>query len=582
MKRRRRRRSGGERPGALLRDEQPPQDLARGRGGDRVDERQLARALVRRHARRDMGEDLRGGGPAGRHHHRLRALAGPVVGDRDHGGVRHRGVGPQHGLDLGRGDLQALDLDELLEPVLDVHVPSGVDAGEVARAQPPVGVDRRGGGRGVAEVAGHQLRAPDPQLAGAVGGQVLARHDVDDPGLHARQQDPARAGRDRRGRVDQRDRGDGLGHPVALADGGADASRALLLEIGRQRRGAAADEAQGGEVVAVHRGVAGHRQRDRRHHHRDREPVGLDEPEVGLEVEAGQRDDRAARPQGHARDDVEPDGVEERRDGHRPVVGGLRERDLHLRDVGDDRPVGEHHALGQARRARRVGKQGEVAPRVDQRARRPRPLVARGEDRGPLRLAVRDAEHDDLDRPVPQRPRRADQGQERRDREHPPGAAVAELGGDLLGRVQRVDAGDDAAGVHRPEAADEPLGHVRRDDREDVPADEPAPCQTPRAPVHVAAQVAVGQGAARRAVDHRRRVGAGRRVVEQVLGHADVGHLDGGPPAAVDAFDVVGGRCAWRRHRCLRAGRSRRNPSSRPAPAPAGRRGGTPRIGRPD
>ena len=61
---------------------------------------------------------------------------------RDDGGIGDGGVGDEHGLELGGGDLEALVLDELLEPVHDEDLVVVVDEADVASVQPPVLVDR--------------------------------------------------------------------------------------------------------------------------------------------------------------------------------------------------------------------------------------------------------------------------------------------------------------------------------------------------------------------------------------------------------------------------------------------------------
>ena len=102
-----------------------------------------------------------------------RDLAGLVVGEADHRGVGDLRVGEQQRLELGRRHLEALVLDELLEPVDDEQVPVGVDVADVAGVQPAVGVDRVGRGLRVVEVALHHLRTPDPDLAVGVDAERL-------------------------------------------------------------------------------------------------------------------------------------------------------------------------------------------------------------------------------------------------------------------------------------------------------------------------------------------------------------------------------------------------------------------------
>ena len=92
-------------------------------------------------------------------------LARLVVGQPDHGGVGDCGVGEQQRLELGRRHLEALVLDELLEPVDDEEVAVGVDVADVAGVQPAVVVDRVRRRRSLFEVALHHLRAAHPHLA---------------------------------------------------------------------------------------------------------------------------------------------------------------------------------------------------------------------------------------------------------------------------------------------------------------------------------------------------------------------------------------------------------------------------------
>jgi hypothetical protein len=87
------------------------------------------------------------------------------------------------GLELRGRDLVAAGLDQLLEPIDEEEVAVVVEVAEVAAVQPPVGVDG-GGGRGiVAEIAAHELRAAEPQLAGAAGTEPHTAVGVDDERL---------------------------------------------------------------------------------------------------------------------------------------------------------------------------------------------------------------------------------------------------------------------------------------------------------------------------------------------------------------------------------------------------------------
>ena len=76
------------------------------------------------------------------------------------------GCDEQQRLELGRRDLVALVLDELLDPVDDREVAALVVDRDVAGVEEAVGVERLGGRLGLVEVAEHDVRALDPQLAG--------------------------------------------------------------------------------------------------------------------------------------------------------------------------------------------------------------------------------------------------------------------------------------------------------------------------------------------------------------------------------------------------------------------------------
>ena len=100
------------------------QDLARGRLRDRVDERELPDLLVARHLLRDEALDVGGRGVLSLFEHDERR--GPRPPRRPPARSRRRrdlGVREQR-LQLGGRHLEALVLDELLQPVDDEQVPS--------------------------------------------------------------------------------------------------------------------------------------------------------------------------------------------------------------------------------------------------------------------------------------------------------------------------------------------------------------------------------------------------------------------------------------------------------------------------
>src|SRR4029077_2666783 len=85
--------------------------------------------------------------------------------------------------ELGPGDLEPLDLDQLLDPVDDEQVAFGVEAGDVAGVQPAARVDGRSSRGRVAEVAGHQRgagprhhRGPRPPRDQSVAARPAAAH----------------------------------------------------------------------------------------------------------------------------------------------------------------------------------------------------------------------------------------------------------------------------------------------------------------------------------------------------------------------------------------------------------------------
>src|ERR1051325_11186608 len=70
-----------------------------------------------------VSEQRRGRRLSFQDHERLRNLTALVIGNGDHRGVRHGRVRAQHRFQLGGGDLEALVLDQLLQPVHDREVP---------------------------------------------------------------------------------------------------------------------------------------------------------------------------------------------------------------------------------------------------------------------------------------------------------------------------------------------------------------------------------------------------------------------------------------------------------------------------
>ena len=94
----------------------------------------------------------------------LGSLAGFVVVDTDHCCVGDTGVRQQQAFELSRRHLEALVLDEFLDPVDDEDVAVVVEVSNVAGVQPAIGIDRLRGGLIVVQVPLHDLRATNPQF----------------------------------------------------------------------------------------------------------------------------------------------------------------------------------------------------------------------------------------------------------------------------------------------------------------------------------------------------------------------------------------------------------------------------------
>src|SRR6056297_3902231 len=98
-----------------------PQDLAGGRFRHRLDEAVRDRVLVMGKAALAMSLELRLAhlGAGCTHHESDRRLAGFLVGTADHGGIHHARMRDERRLHLRGRNLEALELDQLLQPVAD-------------------------------------------------------------------------------------------------------------------------------------------------------------------------------------------------------------------------------------------------------------------------------------------------------------------------------------------------------------------------------------------------------------------------------------------------------------------------------
>ena len=186
-----------------------------------------------------------------------------------------------------------------------------------------------------------------------------------------------------------------------------------------------------------------------------------------------------------------------------------------------------------------------------------------GQQRRERRGALGLAEDEDLPH------RRAARGlarllEERRDRHQVLGAGVAELEGELLGRVQRVRRGDHAADHDGAVKGQRVLGQVRAVDGEDVALGEAAARQAGRHPARPARHLGDGQGAPARAVDEHRPIGvlAGVPEDEGRVGQLGDRHVRDRAPKDHAGLVAV---CVIARH--LSPGRlGAASPASRPPP----------------
>ena len=277
---------------------------------------------------------------------RLADLAEPRVGRAHDGRLRDPVEPGQHLLDLGGVHVEAAADVHVLDPAGDGQVPGGVQAAGVTGVQPAVRVD--GGLRGlrVVQVAEHQVRPAEQDLA-AVG----------DPHLEAGRRPPRRAGhRLRRIPGAAHRRHHGLGQPV----GGEHDLEAQVAPHPLDQRdrdvGRAGDrEAQAGQVTGAALGVVQDRGVDRRRAGEHGDPHRLDQPHRLPGVEDRLRHQRRPADQAGEQARLEAEGVEERvhhqvavragqlgavrpgpGDAQRPLVRGHRA----LAPPG--RPGGEH------------------------------------------------------------------------------------------------------------------------------------------------------------------------------------------------------------------------------------------------
>ena len=358
----------------------------------------------------------------------------------------------------------------------------------------------------VAEVAAHDLRPADPDLAVAVA--VLARLGVDEPALGAADEpaDRARVLVRQLVVVGEVRHGARLGHPVALADRRAEPLAGAVRGVGVHRRRAGDHHAER-QVAALDARRLGETEHDRRRDVRARHPVLLEQVEELPHVEPRHRHDRRPLGEPEVHDDRLAVDVEERERADQHVVGADPVDRADLLHVRDEVAVREHHALRQPGRAAREREHGEVALRIH-------PGIADG--------AVRLGQRLELVHGVEAR----DGVAQRARRDHRLRVRARELLADLVRREQRVDRGDDRAERARGMEGDHPVGRVRAEQADGVALADPLLRQPGRGPRDALGELGVRGHRARRAVDQRRLVAALRRAAHHVRGERQRRDLD--------------------------------------------------------
>ena len=221
-----------------------------------------------------------------------------------------------------------------------------------------------------------------------------------------------------------------------------------------------------------------------------------------LEVEPRHRHDRGAGGQTHVHEHLHAVDVEERQHRDERLVLVEGDHRCRLREVGHQVAVGEHHALGQAGGARRVGQHHHVVE-VDGHLLGQRVAEERRQGGHSVRLA----DHEQLLHRGVLHGLGGDL-EEHRDRDQPGRAGVDELVVHLAGRVGGVDRGDHPAGQRDGVEHHAVLGAVRRHDRQHLALGEPGGHQPAGEAANGVVELGVGHRAAGRAVDERGAVAA--------------------------------------------------------------------------
>ena len=280
-------------------------------------------------------------GVLGGHDEGLDRLAGVWMWHTDHGRLLDLGMPGEHVFHLGRVDVEPRHDHEVLGAVDEIEVAVVVDGRHVAGLQPTVLGEDGVGCIGVLVVAGEDVVAAHPDLAGVTDQGVTAglAHEPDLDALEGATDRTEshlapHTGGTRRRR---------LGQPVALVDRDTEAVEHLLRDGDRQLRRTRQGEPDRGEGVRVQFVEVGERRPHRRGAGHDGDLAALDRLGSRQGVEPLDQDERRADAEPERHDDVQPEDVEQREHRvddvalFRPVL-----RRVALVQAGPQVAVGEH------------------------------------------------------------------------------------------------------------------------------------------------------------------------------------------------------------------------------------------------
>src|SRR5207253_9528694 len=155
---------------------------------------------------------------------------------RNHRSVRNRGMSKNDRLQLGRRNLKALVLNQLLDPIDNIEMSVFVGIANVAGVQPAVRVDGPPSSLGIIQIALHDLRSAHAHLAFLIGTELGAAAGINELALRIRRRWADRS-QFHPGRISRAAMGDrtGFSHAVSLANATTNALHAGARKLRTQR-----------------------------------------------------------------------------------------------------------------------------------------------------------------------------------------------------------------------------------------------------------------------------------------------------------------------------------------------------------